>query len=159
MPSVAEHPDVPQTPDYVSPYGKLEGLHERLLSWRRQLRAPGSHRPFYGGMAADLEVILRLLNAREFAEWLRQHGDDEQARWAVDILEALDERGELDELLTDIDRVVPVKPDQVYAEAVEQVAKRALQFDLVRAVLENTGALSPGDTETDVPGLIRALLS
>ena len=144
---------------YVSPYGKIEGLAQRLADFRLRLIRPGGNLPFYGGMVADLEVVLRLLNAREFAEWLRVHGDDEQARFAVEILAALDEQGEMDDLISDIERVVPVAEGQEYAEAVEGVAGKAVRYDAVRAVLVNCGALAADDTETNVPDLIRALLA
>lgn len=144
---------------YVSPYGKIEGLARRLADFRRKLNTPGHGLPFYGGMVADLEVVVRFLNATEFAEWLRVNGDSEQARFAVEILDALDDQEMHEEMLEDIEKVVPVAVGQDYADAVGDVAGKAVQYDVVRAVLENCGALQPGDTTTDVPGLLRVLLS
>lgn len=158
MPSVQPHPDVPQTPDYVSPFGKFDGLFQRLLRWRAQLRRPGSHRPFYGGMAADLEVILRLLSLREFGEFLRTHGEGENSEWGDQILALLDETDDYDGLRDDIERVVPVKEGQQYAEAVEDIAKRALKYDIIRATLINAKVLNADDTDTDLADLIRLLM-
>lgn len=156
MPSVQAPHDVPQTPDYVSPFGKLRGLYGRLLKWKAQLSRPGSHRPFYGGMAADLEVLLRLLTLREFGEFLRTHG--ENSEWGDEILAVLDELDDVDGLYSDIERVLPVKDGQPYAEAVEDIAKRALKYDIIRATLINAGVLNADDTDTDLASLIRLLM-
>lgn len=102
---------------------------------------------------------MRLLNLREYAEWLAVNGDDEQRRWAGEITRLQDEASDTEDMLADIERVVPVGAEQPYAEAVEAVAAKARQHDLTRAVLEQVGALVPGDTSADVPALIRALLS
>lgn len=142
--------------EYVSPYGKFEGLTERLVRWRRDLTRPGSGRPFYGGLVADLEVVLRFLNSAEFAEWLRVKGDQEQAKWAADILEALDRGEEYDRLLLDIEKLVPVAQGQTHADAVEQASELG---ERMRQVLIETGALADDDTVTDPADLLRALLT
>lgn len=141
--------------EYVSPYGKFQGLAQRLERWRAQLTQPGGG-PFYGGLVADVEVVLRFLHATEFAEWLRVNGDQEQARWAADILEALDRGEEYDRLMLDIEKAVPVAEGQAYSDAVEQAAKLG---DRMRAVLVETGALDESDYATDPADLLRALLS
>lgn len=155
------HPpdDVPQTPPYVSPFGRLRGLTDRVAVLSARLRRNDGG-PFIGlGPIADLELVMRLLNLREYAEWLAVNGDDEQRRWAGEITRLQDEASDTEDMLADIERVVPVGAEQPYAEAVEAVAAKARQHDLTRAVLEQVGALVPGDTSADVPALIRALLS
>lgn len=145
--------------DYVSPYGRVCGLAQRLVAFGRKLRQPGAHLPYYGGLIADLEVVVRFLNLREYAEWLVVHGDDEQRDYAKEMLDALDNADAAEGVYDDIERVLPVAEGQPYAEAVAAAARKAAQFDAVRAVLEQAGALSPRDAGTDVPALIRALLS
>ena len=144
---------------YVSPYGRVQGLVDRLDRLQRQLREAGLHKPFYGGLIRDLEVVVRLLNVREFAEHLRVHGDADQAPFAADILELLDSDEAHEALLDDIERVLPVAAGEVYGEVVEGAAKKAVERDAIRAVLVNAGAITADDTNTDLPALIRALLS
>lgn len=147
-------------PQYVSPYGGVDaGLPDRLAAWSAKFRTPNPNTPFFGGLVADLEAAMRLLNVREYAEWLVQHGDAEQHRWGSEMLDVLDDNDASEQAFADIERVVPVATDQPYAEAVEAVAKKAVQFDLVCAVLEQVGAISGDGEENDVPALIRALLS
>lgn len=144
------------SPTYVSPFGKLEQLHERLAKFRRRLCERGSG-TFVGlGPIADLELVMRLISAREFVEWLRVNGDQEQARWAADILEEMDRGEDYGRLTDEIERVVPVAPGQEYGEAVEQAAALG---ERMRAVLVETGALADDDTATDPAALLRALLS
>jgi hypothetical protein len=143
---------------YVSPYGAMAGLAERIAALSKRLRQPG-YGNFVGlGPCADLEVVMRLLNLREFIDHLNVNGDDEQRRWAAEMLAALDEVDEADSLYEDIDRVLPVKPGDFYGEAVEVAAKKAVVYDAMRAVLEQVGAIDSDDTTTDLPALIRALL-
>lgn len=145
-------------PQYVSPYGAIDiGIADRLAAWSRKFRVPNPNVPFYGGLIADLEVAVRLLNVREYIEWLQVHGDDEQRRWAAELLELADDS----ETLADIDRVLPApaRDDETHAEAVEALAKKAEQADEVRAVLVQVGALAPDDEATALPDLIRALVS
>ena len=137
-------------------YGKIHRLGERVEKYRAMLCRPGSGMPFYGGLVKDLEVILRFLNAREFAEWLRVHGDSEQARFADEILEALEDQADFDGLKTDIEKALPVAEGQAYSDAVERSARLG---DQVRDVLEECGALAKGDEATDIPALLRVLLS
>lgn len=160
---MTDTPDPPRLPGapppYVSPYGRLAGLDERMAALCKRCRQ-NDGRPFVGlGIIADLELVMRLLSLREYAEWLAVHGDDEQRRWSADILELQDRDEENDQCFADIERVVPVGADQPYAEAVEAVAAKAIQFDVVRATLVNCGALTADDTDTDIPALLKALLA
>lgn len=147
------------SPGYVSPYGQIAGLAQRLAAFRERLCTDRSV-PWQGtGLIADLEVVVRLLNVREFVDDLSLNGNGEQARWAAELLDIIDTADEHEQLLGDIEAVVPVGTGQEYAEAVEIAARKAVQADAVRAVLVNVGALAPGDTDTDLPSLVRALLS
>jgi len=146
----------------MSDYGKITGLADRLESFRAKLCQPGSGLPYYGGLIADLEVVLRFLNASEFAEWLRVHGDSEQARFADEILAALDASDDYERLRGDLEEAVFEQtmgdyPDPL--DAVEDIKRQAALSRRMRDVLEECGALVPGDTATDIPALLRALLS
>ena len=138
--------------DYASPYGQLRGLPQRLAQWRARL---GTDRtlPWVGtGLIADLEATMRLLNLREFADHLRVNGTPEQQAFAADILadqdtleavrQAVDTAGKRD------------VPDPVRAIEIMDDEQRA-----VRRVLIECGALAADDEDTDVAGLVRALLS
>jgi len=144
--------------DYVRPFGQLPGLVRRLATWSAKLRAPIPNMPCPVGLIDDIEVVMRLLNAREFAEWLHQHGEGDASRFAADFLAALDEQEGEERLATDIERALPVANGQTYADAVDQAASKAIAYDAVRATLVNCGAMADDD-DTDVPALIRALLS
>lgn len=146
------------TGPYRSPYGQPAGLLDRLATLRKRLVEPGG--PFVGlGPIADLDLVMKFLNVREYGEWLVANGDNEQARWGREILNQGDRADDAESLEADIERVLPVAVGQEYADAVEGAARKAIQYDTVRAVLEQVGALAPGDQATDVPALIRALLS
>lgn len=143
------------TSSYVSPYGHLSGLRERLA---RTLDRLGRDRslPWVGlGLVNDLEVTLQLLNLQEFAEWLRVNGSPEHQHFAADILadqftleavrDACDSAGQKNE------------PDPV--KAVENLHGELTAYDDMRKVLVDTGALADDDYETPLPDLLRALLS
>jgi len=144
---------------YDSPHGRPEGLPGRLAMWAERLGTDHSL-PWVGlGLIRDLELAMRLLNVREFAEHLRANGTPEQQRFADDILAneftlasvrtAVDTAGYRDE------------PDPVRAvEALDMENRRNEALGAaVRDVLVEKGALAPDDTATDIPGLIRVLLS
>lgn len=154
-PAPAEANQHGYTPSYVSPYGHLSGLRDRL---KRTLARLGTDRslPWVGlGLVNDLEVILQLLNLQEFAEWLRVNGPPEHRAFADDILadqftleavrQAVDTAGQRDE------------PDPV--KAVENLHDELGTFDAMRRVLVETGALADDDHDTPLPDLLRALLS
>lgn len=162
-PRIAHHKvpvPVPGTPTpYVSSYGAMAGLPQRLSAWSKRLRQ-NDGRPFVGlGPIADLELVMQLLNLREFADYLNVHGTDEQRRWAAEIIEAQAEVDLAEALYGSIERVLPVREGQEYGEAIEGAARKAVIHDAMRAVLEQVGALAPDDTDTDLPALLRALLS
>lgn len=143
---------------YVSPYGKIEGLTGRLGDWIGRLKFDKTL-PWAGlGILADLEVIMRLFSLEEFGQWLRTHTDDELQRWGVEVLDAADAVADLDALSEDIDERLGDKndPTEPLANIVERVAD---ERDEVRKVLIDCGALAPDDTTTNVPDLVRALLS
>ena len=140
---------------YVSPYGRFEGLPERLQDWIARLGRDRSL-PWAGlGLINDLEAVVKLLNLTEFAEWLRVNGPLDQQRFGDDILadqftleavrDACDSAGYRDE------------PDVV--RAVERLDVDSRAVDRLRNVLVEVGALDAADTQTDLAALLRALLS
>jgi hypothetical protein len=144
------------SPGYVSPYGKIAGLAERLAKFRQRLCTDRSL-PWQGtGLIADLEVVVRLLNVQEFVDDLRVHGDEEQARWAAELLEIIEDADEHERLIEEIEQAVPVAAGQEYGAA---IAEAAALGDRMRAVLVEVGALAENDTETDPVAMLRALLS
>lgn len=172
--------NVPQTPDYVSPYGRLAGLTERLAEFRKQLGQGGRH--WYGtGPIADLELAMRLLNLREYAEWMISKGTAEQVEWGKQILDQGDALEQLDgpnpaqeieELIasehayTRLEAAIKAatndefgtEPDDL-VRAVETLAEESKESAAIRQVLIDVGALSLGDPDTDTAALVRALLS
>jgi len=122
----------------------------------------------------DLEVLVRLLNLREFADWLRVHGDATQSQFSAEIHDALDDSealetldaqkaaqfGEYDELVDRV-RLAANNGDSDFdaLHAVEELDGAATTYREVRQTLVECGALDANDTETSVPDLIRALLS
>jgi hypothetical protein len=173
--------EVPQTPPYVSPYGKLPGLTERLASLRRTLGQSGYR--FVGtGPIADLELAMRLLNLKEYAEWMIAHGSPEQVEWGKEIIEhqgAVELLGggpqparEIEELiagekaLTRLEEAIKDATNGEFGtdiadlvQAVETLAEESKEGAAIRQVLIDVGALAVGDPDTDVAALVRALLS
>jgi hypothetical protein len=138
---------------WVSPYGHLAGLRERLARWID--RAGRDHTlPWVGlGLVRDLEVAVQLLDLREFGEWLRREGG-EHARFGDDL-------ARLDDAVvaTGLKGVDPAEA----LEAIDAMAlaheAQALQFEAMRKVLVEAGALDAKDRDTDPAALLRALLS
>lgn len=142
------------TSGYVSPHGHLAGLRERLLRWCDRLGRDRSL-PWAGlGIVNDLEVVVQLLNMREFAEWLRTNGDPAHARFADEIIEAQD-------ALADAGYQAPALADNVQGldDENRQNEAQAMVLGDVRQVLVEYGALASDDRETPLPDLLRALLS
>ena len=145
--------------EYVSPYGKAPGLLARLAYWSRQFRTNRALPWFGTGFIADLEFVMKLLNLREYAEWLKLHGPAEQQQFADDILrdqETLEAVG--DALrhagLQNYDEVAAV-------ELLDRERRRnnSEEIDAIRAVLVENGALEESDHDTPLADLLRALLS
>lgn len=156
---------IPATPDpdtvtgYVSPYGKPAGLPERMAAWVDRMKTDRSL-PFAGmGILEDCKLAARILNSREFLDWLRVNGTTEQADFAGEILRDLETLDAAD----DAARHVEGLPDEPHAldpvATIEKLDKRAVDYEAVRGVLIDCGALGEDDTETPVADLIRALLS
>lgn len=140
-------------------YGKIEGLTGRLATWLERTKYDKSL-PWVGlGLCHDMEVILRLFSLEEFGQWLRGHSDDELQRWGVEVLDAADAVADLDALRETIDEQIPAGVNEPYTEMVERGGAAVTENDEVRKVLTECGALAPDDTTTDVPALLRALLS
>lgn len=150
---------------YRSPYGRLDaGLRDRLAGLVATLRTDRQH-PFIGlGALADLELIMSLLNKREFLDWLHVHGPDDQRRFAEELRANVDTAEACEDAAAHAE-MVPTKlgdwPDPVQAiEALDKVAQAATRdYDAVREVLVDVGALEADDADTPVADLLRALLS
>lgn len=142
------------TPTYVSPHGHLVGLRGRLRRWVERVGTDRSL-PWVGlGLVADLEVLMRLLNLREFAEWLKLHGPAEHQAFADDILRDQETIEAVHDALKHAghDVIDPV-------QGVEALDDEVRQVDAIRQVLVDTGALAADDQDTKLPDLLRALLS
>lgn len=133
-------------------YGDVATLPARLAKWVERVKFDKAM-PWIGlGILEDMEAMVRLFTLVEFADWLRTHPDNELQRWAAAIQETVDER---DGILAAIDEHLPAG-GMTYEGDVEAAGKFMAD---VRAVLMGVGALAVDDTETDVPALLRALLS
>lgn len=131
----------------------------RLTKLRDRLRPvyahPADQYPRSGLL--DFDIMLKILSLPEFAAWLRQHGDATQSAFGTEIIDALDERDAAVGELEDIDDALSAgtrQPDTV--EAVRGVVD---QFEGVRDVLVEAGALAEGDYDTPVAPLLQALLA
>lgn len=158
LPSVRPDPPEPTpggyVPRYVSPHGHVAGLAERLAKWMDRCGRDKTL-PWVGlGLIADLEVAVQLLNMREFAEWLRTHGDPAHARFADEIMHAQDALAiagyHTPSLAENIDGLDDENREN---------EKQAIELAEVRKVLVQTGALSADDKDTPMSALVMALLS
>ena len=152
------HPPAPEpnvngyTPRYVSPHGCVSGLRDRLALAVERLRADRTL-PFVGlGLIEDLEVVLQLLNLREFAEWLRVSGAPEHRSFALDILADQD-------TVAATRQAVDTAGHRNESDPVRAIEKMDDEIRAVRRVLIECGALASDDETTSVPALLRALLS
>lgn len=157
-----DDPPTPNDHGYVSAprptkrqFGTVIGLPQRMAAWVDRMGKDRSL-PWVGlGIIKDMEMAVQLLNLREFAEWLRTKGDPEHQGFADDILadqETLD-------AVRDACNTAGYRDEPDVVRAVELLDDEVRKVDAVRQVLIDTGALAKDDTETDVPSLLRALLS
>jgi hypothetical protein len=129
-------------------------LAQRLAKWVDRLGSDKSL-PWVGlGLIRDLEEALRLLNMREFAEWLRDKGDPAHARFADEILEAQDALR-----VAGYGSPVLAKNIDALDDENREHERQALALQDVRKVLVEYGALASDDRDTPLPDLVRALLS
>lgn len=158
MPSVRPAAPKPNehgyTSNYVTPSGHLEGLRGRLARWVERMGTDRSL-PWVGlGLVRDLEVVMRLLNLREFAEWLKLHGPPEHQEFADDILRDQETIEAVHDALKHAGHEV-IDP----VAGVEALDGEVRQVDAIRQVLVETGALAADDQDTPIPDLLRALLA
>lgn len=121
--------------------------------------------PWLGtGLIQDIELVMQILNLREFAEWLRTNGPPEHARFAREIL-SMEETLEAFECATDrVKADIACDPPATDPVSVVEVLDATAcdaqrQLDRMRDVFCSVYALEDGDEETDLPDLLRALLS
>lgn len=143
----------PPAPD-ESP--SLVGRLVRLLRLLRPIHTYSGGVEYPRSGLYDLELTVQLLSLPEFADWLRVHGDATQSRFAVEIHDAADGAERYESLTAEIEKLVEVPPGETYGDAIEGAIKLG---ERMREVLEEVGALEPGDTKTDPAALLRALLS
>lgn len=148
---------------YVSPYGKPRGLAARLASAEARFRTDRSF-PWQGtGIIEDLRLVVQILNKREWLEKLRLSDDPDAQRFAA---EALADDETLEAVQDAADRAQASNEKYSGADPVaviEQLDDAALaarrDYDAVRDVLVQAGALADDDKETPVADLLRMLLS
>lgn len=146
-------------PAYVSPHGKPRGLPGRLADWAARMGTDRSL-PWAGlGIVGDLKMAASILNRREWLESLRLSDDPEAARFAAELLDDVDELETVETAAASIKGL----PDEDYqlpaVETIERLDGVAEQYEAVRAVLVERGALADDDRDTPVGDLVRALLS
>ncbi len=152
----------PPTPGYVSPYGKPRGLRARLEKHRATLSQNGL--PWHGlGLIADVELIMQILNKREWLEAMHKSADPDAQRFAAELLaddETLDaawNAAEHAKALPDgTDTLDPV----AVTEALDAAALQAQATNRgIRRVLEQAGVADDATTDDELPDLLRALLA
>lgn len=151
----------------MTAYGRAAGLVDRLATWQRRLRQPGAGVPalgdapagaFWGGLTADLGVVMQILNLREFGEWLRTNGPAEHREFAAELLAN-------EETLEAVDAALGAAGLQNFdpPAAVETLTRErdaAVNGERsVRAFLVEQGMLAEGDTTTPIVPLLRVLLA
>ncbi len=102
---------------------------------------------------ADLELVMQLLDLREFADWLRTHGAPDQTRCAADIISQVDTIDALD------DAVAYAGGLATSDDPVKALEDMTGDLRGVRDVLVSVGALEAQDYDTPLPDLLRALLA
>jgi len=114
--------------------------------------------PYRGVRFKGKDGKMQILSLEEFGEYLRTNGG-ETSRWGTAILELVDVGADHEDLLGDIESVLPVQEGEAYGDVVKRAAGQAETLERVRAVLVETGAMAADDTATDPADLVRALLS
>lgn len=148
---------------YVSPHGKPRGLARRLSDFTAHV-CSGTGRHLWAGLGIieDLKLAAAILNKREFLESLRLSPDPDAQRFAAELL---DDDETLEAVQSAADRAQQVgkysgdDPVQIIEQLDDACAAARRDYDAVRSVLVETGALADDDTETPVADLLRALLA
>jgi len=158
---------------WKSPYGKPGGLVGRLVKTERRLRTDRSF-PWQGtGLIEDLRAVIQVLNKREWLERMRLCDDRDAQEFAAEVMGDIDrldyaelaayEAGGRHDLGPDGRWTEPAQAIKNLAEQVDEqeaaAAKAEQDYQAVRDVLVQVGALDCGDESTPVADLLRALLS
>lgn len=151
------------TGGYVSPYGQPSGLSGRLTAWVDRMGKDRSL-PWAGlGVLEDMTLAAKFLNCREFLEQLYANGDAEQADFARQLLSDLDTLEAVDDAASRVNGLPPGGP-QIHdpVAVIEALDGEAVwvrrEYESIRDVLIDAGALAPGDNETPLVDLVRLLL-
>lgn len=166
-----EQPTVPQTRGYVSPYGKPRGLRARLAKFRTMLSQQGL--PWHGtGIIDDMELLMQILNKREWLEKLRTSDDPDAQRFAAELLDD-DETNEAvqsaaDQVRTQIPDVntestahrAPTYDPVATIEHLDEAAVSAqAAVAAMRRTLERAGVVDDETPDEMLPDLLQALLA
>lgn len=98
----------------------------------------------------------QILTLAEFAERLRMNGTSEEQRFAKEIL---DNEDDLDAAYQAALAAQPYLGETELNDPVAVVEEFHRRLEALRNVFVEVGALAKGDTESDLPALLRALLS
>lgn len=162
---------VPQTPRYVSPYGKPRGLRARLAKHRATLSDRSF--PWHGtGLIDDMELIMAILDKREWLEAMRLSDDPDAQRFADELLDddetnkavqsAADQvRTKIPNVNTKITphRAPSYDPVATIEHLDEAAAKAQAAVASMRRTLEQAGVVDDETPDDMLPALLQALLA
>lgn len=134
-------------------------LLDRLERWQVRL---GTDRnlPWIGlGLIGDLQMATQLLGSREWLEFLRANGTNEQSDHARQLLADLDTLEAADDAAAHVRNLPKHEHALDPVQTIEALDDAADELRSVRFVLEQCGALAADDHETPIADLLRALLS
>ena len=169
--ALADPEPPPQTAGYVSPYGKPRGLRERLAQHRARLS--DRQYPWHGtGLIDDMELIMAILDKREWLEAMRLSDDPDAQRFAAELLDD-DETNEAvqsaaDQVRTKIPdvntettpyRAPSYDPVATIEHLDEAAAKAQAAVASMRRTLEQAGVVDDETPDDMLPAMLQALLS
>lgn len=139
---------------YESPYGKPRGLARRLRAAAAEM---GTNRSLWRGLGIieDLTLSASILNNREWLERLRTSNDPLAQQFATELLDEVDDL----QAITAATEAAQAIDEDDPATAITALDGMAQNYQAVRDLLVDLGAIDPDDEETPVVDLLRALLS
>ena len=157
---------------YQSPYGRPSGLRERLAAHRNNLSS--TRYPWQGtGIIADLELLMQILDKREWLQAMLRSDDPDAQRFAAELLDD-DETNEAmqlaaEQVATKVDANSTAAPplyrrasyDPVATiEQLDEAAQEAQrQVRAIRDVMQRAGAIDDETSDDDLPVFLQVLLS
>lgn len=160
-----EQPDRPPplpSPGYVSPYGQPRGLRARLAQHRANL-SDRSY-PWHGlGLIADVELIMQILNKREWLKAMHRSDDPAAQRFAAELLaddETLDAAWNAAEHAKALPKGTDTLDPVAVTEALDAEAVAAQRIvRAVRAGLERAGLADENTPDEMLADLLGVLLA